>query len=88
MTQTPEAQRLRRRTPCSHVRKDDAMAEGRKYIDCREVPSESRCSLKISGTEEEVLKAAREHAISSHGHKDSPELATQLRAGLRDDRSA
>jgi hypothetical protein len=30
----------------------------RKAIDCRDFPSEKNCSLKISGTEEEVLDAA------------------------------
>jgi predicted small metal-binding protein len=55
-------------------------------IDCRDVPSESGCSLTIAGTEEEVLKAAREHAISAHGHKDEPGLVGMLRAGLKDSR--
>jgi hypothetical protein len=54
----------------------------RMYVDCREIPSESGCSLKISGTEEEVLKAAREHAVATHGHKDSPELVAMIRQGL------
>ena len=58
----------------------------RKYVDCREFPSENNCSLKISGTEEEVLAAAAQHAVSSHGHQDGPELREQLRAGLRDER--
>jgi hypothetical protein len=56
----------------------------RKAIDCRDFPSENGCSLTISGTENEVLKAAREHAVSSHGHKDGPELAAALRAGLKE----
>jgi len=55
----------------------------RKMIDCREMPSENNCSLTISGTEEEVMKAAREHAISSHGHASGPELDQGIRAGLR-----
>jgi hypothetical protein len=58
----------------------------RKSIDCREFPSEKNCSLKISGTEEEVLAAAAQHAVSSHGHQDGPELREQLRSGLREDR--
>ena len=57
--------------------------ETRKYIDCREFPSESNCSLAISGTEAEVLKAASEHAVSSHGHKAGPELEDALRSSLR-----
>jgi len=55
----------------------------RKMIDCREMPSENNCSLTISGTEEEVMKAAREHAVSSHGHTAGPELDQGIRAGLR-----
>jgi Protein of unknown function (DUF1059) len=62
------------------------MAEAsRKYIDCRETPSESNCSLYISGTEQEVLETARQHAISHHGHADSAELRSELQAALRDE---
>ena len=59
----------------------------RKYVDCREFPSENNCSLKISGTEEEVLTVATQHAVASHGHKDTPELREMLRSGLREDRA-
>jgi len=59
----------------------------RKYVDCREFPSENNCSLKISGTEEEVLAAASAHAVTSHGHQDGPELREMLRSGLREERS-
>lgn len=54
----------------------------RKSIDCRLHPSENGCTLKISGTEEEVLDAASAHAIAAHGHPDTPELRNQLRALL------
>ncbi|MDQ6931940.1 MAG: DUF1059 domain-containing protein [Candidatus Eremiobacteraeota bacterium] len=57
----------------------------RKIIDCREQPSESKCSLTISGTEDEVVKAAAEHAVSSHQHADTPELRQQIRKGLKDE---
>jgi len=56
----------------------------RKSIDCREYPSENNCSLRISGTEEEVVEAAAQHAMRSHGHQDSPELREQLRSMLKD----
>jgi Protein of unknown function (DUF1059) len=56
----------------------------RKAIDCRDYPSEKNCSLRISGTEEEVLAAATQHAVRSHRHKDSPELREQLRSMLKD----
>jgi Protein of unknown function (DUF1059) len=56
----------------------------RKYIDCREFPSESGCTLAIFGTEEEVLDAAVTHAINVHHHEDTPELREQLRGLLKD----
>jgi hypothetical protein len=58
----------------------------RKSIDCREYPSEKNCSLKISGTEDEVLEAAVQHAVSSaHGHENTPELREQLQQLLKDE---
>jgi len=56
----------------------------RKAIDCRDHPSEKNCSLRISGTETEVLDAATQHAIKAHGHDDSPELREQIRSMLKE----
>ena len=56
----------------------------RKSIDCRDYPSEKNCSLKISGTEQEVLDAAVQHAVSAHGHNKTPELRSQLRSMLKE----
>ena len=61
------------------------MAAQRKSIDCRDYPSENNCSLKISGTEEEVLEAAVQHAASIHGHANTPELREQIRSMLKDE---
>ena len=61
------------------------MAAQRKSIDCRNHPSEKNCSLKISGTEEEVLDAAVQHAVSVHGHENSPELRDQIKSMLKDE---
>jgi predicted small metal-binding protein len=63
------------------------MAGQRKSIDCRNYPSEKNCSLKISGTEEEVLDVAVEHAVSAHGHEKSPELRDQIKSMLKDERN-
>jgi hypothetical protein len=57
----------------------------RKYIDCREFPSEIDCSLYISGTQDEVLACATQHAISTHKHEMSPELTEQLLAAMKDE---
>jgi predicted small metal-binding protein len=51
----------------------------RKIADCRRWPSESNCSLTIIGDEEEVVNAAAEHAVSVHGHEDTPEFREQIR---------
>ncbi|MCX4724604.1 DUF1059 domain-containing protein [Streptomyces sp. NPDC090052] len=57
----------------------------RKVADCRDMPSESGCTLTISGEEEEVVRAASEHAASVHGHTDSSELREQVRGMLKDE---
>jgi predicted small metal-binding protein len=49
------------------------------------MPSESGCSLTISGEEDEVVRAASEHAVSVHGHEDTPELREQVRGMLKDE---
>lgn len=57
----------------------------RKFIDCREFPSESHCSVAISAdSEDELLQIAVEHAVSVHKHSDSPELRQQLRQMFKD----
>lgn len=51
----------------------------RMMADCRRFPSDSNCSLTIIGEEDEVVRAAAEHAQSVHGHQDTPELRAQLK---------
>jgi len=57
----------------------------RKSIDCRDYPSDKTCSLKISGSEAEVLDAAVQHAVSAHGHERSAELREEIRSLLKDE---
>ncbi|URM99435.1 DUF1059 domain-containing protein [Actinomadura madurae] len=59
----------------------------RKTADCRDMPSESGCTLTISGEEDEVVRAAAEHAVSVHGHADTPELRDEIRAHLKDEQA-
>ena len=54
----------------------------RMMADCRRWPSDSNCSLTIIGEEDEVVRAAAEHAASVHGHANTPELHEQLRGFL------
>ena len=56
----------------------------RKYIDCREVPSESNCTVTIAAdSEQELLEVAVQHAISVHGHKDTPEFRQMLTSAMK-----
>lgn len=57
----------------------------RKIADCREMPSESGCTLTIAGEEDEVLRAATAHAIDVHGHADGPDLRDGIRSILKDE---
>jgi predicted small metal-binding protein len=57
----------------------------RKVADCRDFPSESGCTLAISGEEDEVVAAATQHAVAVHGHKDTEEVRNWLRQNLRDE---
>jgi Protein of unknown function (DUF1059) len=54
----------------------------RLMADCRRFPSETNCSLVIIGDEDEVVRAAAEHAASVHGHEDTPALREQVRGML------
>jgi len=58
----------------------------RQYVDCREFPSDTKCSVAISAdNERELIEAAVQHAVAVHGHSDTPEfrqmLATAIKTG-------
>ena len=57
----------------------------RKYIDCRDYPSESGCTVAISAdSQDELVDAAAQHAVQVHGHQDGPELRAQLNQIVRE----
>jgi predicted small metal-binding protein len=60
----------------------------RKMVDCREFPSQSKCTLTIAGEEDEVVRAATLHAVDVHGHKDTAEFRDEIRRSLKDERVA
>jgi quinol monooxygenase YgiN len=60
----------------------------RKYVDCRDHPSVSGCTLAMSGEENELLAAATAHAVAVHGHTDGDELQAGVRRDLRDEPAA
>jgi predicted small metal-binding protein len=57
----------------------------RKYIDCREYPSEMNCSIALSAdSDQELLEAAVQHAVSVHNHQDTPELRSELKQHFKE----
>ena len=57
----------------------------RKFIDCREFPSESKCTVTIAAdSEAELMEVAVQHAVSVHGHQDTPEFRAQLREAIHE----
>ena len=58
---------------------------GRKYVDCRQFPSETQCTVAISAdSEKELLEVAVQHAVSVHGHQDTPEFRGMLKQAIQD----
>jgi predicted small metal-binding protein len=52
----------------------------RKFIDCREYPSEMNCTVALAAdSDDELLQAAVQHAVAVHGHEDTPQLRAQLK---------
>jgi predicted small metal-binding protein len=59
---------------------------GRKFIDCREYPSEMNCTVALSAdSNEELLEAAVQHAVQVHHHKDTPELRQQIKTMFKEE---
>ncbi len=58
----------------------------RYYMDCRDLPSENDCDIRMSGSEEHLVEAAAVHAmITAHGHADTPQLREDLRKLMKED---
>jgi predicted small metal-binding protein len=57
----------------------------RVFVDCREYPSESGCSVSISADgADELVDAAVQHAVAVHGHEDTSEFRDQLRGMIKE----
>jgi Protein of unknown function (DUF1059) len=59
----------------------------RLMADCRRFESESNCSLTIIGEHDELIAAAAQHAVSVHGHQDTPELREMVSSMLEPEES-
>lgn len=61
-----------------------ADATMRKFIDCREFPSESNCTVTImADNADELVEAAAQHAVAVHKHEDTPALREGLKGLVR-----
>lgn len=57
----------------------------RQYIDCREIPGTTRCTVALSADNAtELEEAAVQHAIAVHGESDTPELRAHIRQGMHE----
>jgi predicted small metal-binding protein len=55
----------------------------RYFVDCREMPSESNCTIAISAdSEDELVEAAVQHAVAVHGHEDDDALRQGIRQNV------
>jgi predicted small metal-binding protein len=56
----------------------------RRYIDCRDYPSITHCTVTIAAdSEDELLDVAVQHAMKVHGHDDSPQFRDELRKSIK-----
>jgi predicted small metal-binding protein len=56
----------------------------RKYIDCRDYPSDHKCSLAMSAdSDTELLEAVVQHGVSIHGYEDTPEFRDKILTGFK-----
>jgi predicted small metal-binding protein len=57
----------------------------RKFVDCRELPSQMNCTVALcADSESELLEAAVQHAMTVHGHRDTPDLRNMIRHSMKD----
>ena len=61
----------------------------RKYIDCRNQPSVNNCTVSIAADrDDELLETAVQHAVTVHGHEDTPELRKQIKQQFKEEEHA
>jgi len=57
----------------------------RQVIDCRDFPSETKCTVAIAADSvDELLDVAVLHAVETHGHEDTAELRDMIRGGIKE----
>jgi hypothetical protein len=57
----------------------------RKFIDCREFPDASGCTMVLMADDVgELVNTAMHHSVHVHGAKDSPEFRRLLEQSIRE----
>ncbi|MCF2530824.1 DUF1059 domain-containing protein [Yinghuangia soli] len=57
----------------------------RKVADCTKMPNDVGCSLVIIGEEDEVLRAAMDHAARVHSEPETDEVRAWIAGDLEDE---
>lgn len=59
----------------------------RYFIDCRDHPSDVKCTVALSAdSKEELLEAVVQHASKVHGYEDTPEFRGIILNGIKEGR--
>ena len=57
----------------------------RYYIDCRDHPSDVKCSVAVSAnTKEELIEAVVQHGKTVHGYEDTTEFREMIFNGIKE----
>jgi hypothetical protein len=56
-------------------------------FDCARVPEERSCSVKIIGERDDVLRAAQDHLVSTHGLSAGDELSEKVSRAVEEHES-
>ena len=57
----------------------------RYCVDCRDHPSDVKCSVALSAdTKEELLEAVVQHATTVHGYEDTTEFREMVLNGIKE----
>jgi predicted small metal-binding protein len=61
------------------------MIMGRYFIDCRDHPSDVKCTVALSAdTKEELLETVVQHGTTVHGYEDTPDFREMILGGIKE----
>jgi len=75
---------IRTATLCDNPLPEGGAIMARKYIDCRDHPSDVKCTVALSAdSEEELMAAVVQHAKTVHKYEITPEFQDMIRKGMK-----